>query len=194
MTDFFALLRQPRQPWLDPEELKEAFHARSLRAHPDARGEGITAGQAEAEFAQLNEAYRVLHDPRRRLQHLLTLEGHPPGSSMGVIPPEVASLFQSVATATQEADKMAARLTAATNPLSRSLLQVGVVQARKGIETALATLRKLSDEAEEELRAMSAGEASAEAERIERLQNLYVRFAFLTRWIAQLEEKRALLA
>ena len=35
MTDYFALLEQPRAPWLDPRGLKEAYHRQTLQTHPD---------------------------------------------------------------------------------------------------------------------------------------------------------------
>jgi len=33
--DYFALLGQPRQPWLDPSLLKASFLEQSARLHPD---------------------------------------------------------------------------------------------------------------------------------------------------------------
>ena len=39
MTDYFALFGQPRQPWLDPNVLKEKHHELTRRAHPDVRGQ-----------------------------------------------------------------------------------------------------------------------------------------------------------
>ena len=35
MADYFALLDEPRRPWLDPEELKAKFHALTATVHPD---------------------------------------------------------------------------------------------------------------------------------------------------------------
>ena len=35
MTDAFALLEFPRQPWLEPDALKTAFLERSTVTHPD---------------------------------------------------------------------------------------------------------------------------------------------------------------
>jgi len=49
MTDYFALLEQPRAPWLDPAELKEVFHRKTLEQHPDAGAAG-----PENDFAKLN--------------------------------------------------------------------------------------------------------------------------------------------
>ena len=60
MTDYFALFGEARRPWLEPAELKEKYFARSRTAAPSA---------------ELNEAFRVLSDPKLRLHHLLTLAG-----------------------------------------------------------------------------------------------------------------------
>jgi DnaJ-domain-containing protein 1 len=35
VTDYFALLDEPRQPWLDEEALKAKFFALSTSVHPD---------------------------------------------------------------------------------------------------------------------------------------------------------------
>src|SRR3712207_5027846 len=101
MTDYFALLAQPRSPWLDPEQLKEAFHAKTREAHPDAYG---AEASGDGAFAQVNAAYQVLRDPKRRLQHLLVLSGHAPGSRTSAIPRDLEELFPVVASLTRAAD------------------------------------------------------------------------------------------
>ena len=193
MTDFFALLDQPRRPWLDPEKLKEAFHAKTLRAHPDASARGAKAIEAEGTFAQINEAHQVLRDPKRRLQHLLSLEGRPPAAGGGTVPQEIADAFPAVAASTQAADVLLQKVAAATSPLSRSLVAVELSQARSGIDDALGTLLALRQEADAELRELSDAAADA-SDRFSSLENLYFRYAYLTRWIGQLEEKRTQLA
>jgi curved DNA-binding protein CbpA len=74
--DNFALLGQPRLPWLDPVALKAAFLEQSARLHPDrvqAAGAEEKAA-ATARFAELNAAYNCLREPKERLLHLLELE------------------------------------------------------------------------------------------------------------------------
>ena len=188
MTDYFALLDQPRRPWLDLEKLQQAFHEKSRVAHPDAGG-------TEAAFAQVNEAYQILQEPKRRLQHLLALEGHSPTAAGHKIADKVADLFQSVAGATQEAERVLQKFSHASNPLSRSLLQPDLKRAQSRVDEALAALRHLQTSAETELQALSKSETGTMGEdRIHELQRLYALFSYLTRWIGELEEKRVLLS
>ena len=97
MTDYFALLDQPRRPWLDPEELKEVFHQKTLATHPDAQ----TQPRGKETFTQLNEAYQVLREPKRRLHHLLDLEGISPAAKAFRFQRTLQSFFPVVAAVMQ---------------------------------------------------------------------------------------------
>src|SRR5882724_11955433 len=80
MTDYFALLNEPRRPWLDPESLKTKFFERSAAVHPD-RVHGASEAEkqlANQHYVELNAAYNCLREPKTRLQHLLELEGAKP--------------------------------------------------------------------------------------------------------------------
>lgn len=181
MTDYFALLAQPRSPWLDPEQLKEAFHAKTRHAHPDAQ----IAGSGD-EFTELNHAYQVLRDPKRRLQHLLALGGETPATRSATIPREIEQLFPEVARLTSEADAVLKKLSASTSGLSLSLLRSELLGTRAKVEQMLGRLRGLYDAAEHDLRSSAAGPNA--------LHDLYLRFSYLSRWIAELEEKLIRLA
>ncbi len=82
MTDYFALLEQPRRPWLEPTALQEKYHAQARAA----------AGTASAD---LNKAYQLLRDPKLRLQHLLALEGG--GAKENDVPNDLVEVFMDVA-------------------------------------------------------------------------------------------------
>ncbi len=56
MIDYFALLDQPHAPWLDPDELKNTYHQKTLQAHPDAQASSPGDDATDATFANLNEA------------------------------------------------------------------------------------------------------------------------------------------
>ena len=76
MADYFALLDEPRRPWLDPEILKDKFHALAATVHPDRvhRASEPEKQEANQRYAELNAAYRCLREPTKRLRHLLELE------------------------------------------------------------------------------------------------------------------------
>ena len=67
MTDAFALLDFPRQPWLEPDALKKAFLERSTVTHPDKFMDPTDKDSAQTRFAELNLAHDTLRDPKRRL-------------------------------------------------------------------------------------------------------------------------------
>ena len=193
MTDYFALLDQPRRPWLDPDKLKQAFHAKSLHAHPDAQRNAETSDQPQAEFAVLNEAYQVLSDPKRRLHHLLTLEGHAPSAANNSIPAEVEQLFPAVAALMQEANALVEKGKATNNPLTRSLIKPQILRVQKRIEEMLETLRQLHENDTAELRQFGASTGATE-DTWSDLQRLYFRFSYVTRWTAELQEQQVQLS
>ena len=184
MTDYFALLDQPRAPWLDPAELKETYHQKTLRSHPDT----TTASDAGESFAELNEAYQVLHDPKRRLHHLLELEGHAPSSNDHAVPEALHDLFPSIGTLIQRANLVLEKTKAASHALSRSLLKPQILEIQKETEELRKKIQDLSDASLARLRQISSDWERNRAEQIANLSNLYFAFAYLTRWSAQLDE------
>jgi curved DNA-binding protein CbpA len=174
MTDYFALLDQPRAPWLDPDALKVIFHRKTLEQHPDS------TGGEEGAFAELNEAYQVLQDPKRRLHHLLSLEHLAPLANQ-TVPEDLQELFLQIGRLTQRTTQLLDRLKAASTPLSKSLLKADVVNAQKEVGEVRDKVRELSGAAEERLR-------QTDAKNIMEISALYLRFAYLGRWSGQLDE------
>ncbi|MGZ5020136.1 MAG: hypothetical protein ACXWAV_06885 [Chthoniobacterales bacterium] len=168
MTDYFALLDQPEQPWLDPEKLKEVFHAKARDAHPDA---------------EVNEAYQVLRDPKRRLHHLLALRDALPPNKAATIPSEIEALFSEVAVVTRAAEIVGQKLQHATNKLARSLLQKEVGDAQRKLEETLTKVTEMRDKALVRLKTVEANDSAG-------LHALYLQFSYLNRWLEQLEEKQ----
>jgi curved DNA-binding protein CbpA len=182
MTDYFALLEQPRAPWLDPAALKEVFHRKTLGTHPDA------AAGNEAAFAELNEAFQVLQDPKRRLHHLLSLEGSAPSSTDQTVPQLLHDLFPAVGALTQRANVLLEKIRATSNALSRSLLKSQILEVQNEAKEVREKIQNLFDESLHRLRQINAAWAKNPAEQVEDLSNLYFAFAYLTRWSAQLDE------
>jgi curved DNA-binding protein CbpA len=184
MIDYFALLDQPRAPWLDPEKLKQVFHQKTLLAHPDA----APSGESENSFAQLNEAYQVLQDPKRRLHHLLDLEGHAPSSSDQAVPQELHDLFPAIGELAQGANVLLEKTRTASNALSRSLLKAQILAMQKETKELREKIQGVSDASLAQLRLVDSRWQNDPAKEIAALSNLYFTFAYLTRWSAQLDE------
>ena len=187
MTDYFALLDQPRVPWLDLNELKDTFHQKTLQAHPDAQTSRSREEAADTTFASLNEAYRVLQDPKRRLHYLLSLEGAAPSSHQAV-PQHLHDLFPVVGALTQRANLLLEKTRTASNKLSQSLLKPQILEVQDEAKAVQKKIRDLFDSSVAELRQLNTEWAKNPADQIERLSNLYVAFAYLTRWSAQVDE------
>ena len=188
MIDYFALLDQPHAPWLDPDKLKETYHQKALRAHPDAQTSRSGAGAPDATFMSLNEAYQVLQDPKRRLHHLLSLEGTAPSSTDQTVPQHLHDLFPAVGALTQRANLLLEQIRATSNALSRSLLKPQILEVQEEAKEVREKLQTLSDASLADLRQINPAWMKNPAEQIEGLSNLYFAFAYLTRWSTQLDE------
>jgi len=182
MTDYFALLEQPRAPWLDPAALKDAYHRKTLQAHPDA----VAAGQ-ENDFAELNAAYQTLQDPKRRLHHLLSLENQAPAANQ-TVPAELQRLFLDLGALKQRADSVLEKKRTASNALSASLVKPEMLAVRSDVAAWREKIRTLMDAANEALREINSRWSSNQDAEISALSNLYLTFAYLGRWSEQLDE------
>jgi curved DNA-binding protein CbpA len=188
MIDYFALLDQPRAPWLDLDTLKDSYHQKTLQAHPDVQTKRPGADTPHAAFTSLNEAYQVLQDPKRRLQHLLSLEEAAPSSTDQRIPKQLHDLFPEFGPLTQKANLLLDKIRATSNALSRSLLKPQILEVQTEAKKVREKIQDLSDASLAELRQINPLWAKNPGEQIERLSNLYFAFAYLTRWSTQLDE------
>jgi curved DNA-binding protein CbpA len=181
MIDYFALLQQPRRPWLDPEKLKEQYHQLTKANHPDR-----PSASPDSDFANVNEAYRVLSDPKLRLQHLLALENVPPNTA--TIPTALSDVFLETGTLIQELDRLLARSTS-TNALSKALIKPEITDKQELVAALLQKLQAMHAEAVNELKVMDKEWDSIGSVAMQ-LAEKSSRFAYLTRWITQLEERK----
>lgn len=188
MIDYFALLDQPRAPWLDSEKLKETYHQKTLQTHPDVHPRSPGAAASDTPFASLNEAYQVLQDPKQRLHHLLSLEGAAPSSADQAVPMQLQDLFPKMGELTQRANLLTEKIRSASNALSRSLLKPQVLEVQRGAKEVREIIQGLTDASLDQLREINVAWGTNPTEQIEPLSNLYFAFAYLTRWTKQLEE------
>jgi DnaJ-domain-containing protein 1 len=195
MTDNFALLNEPRRPWLEADLLKQKFLALSANLHPDKIHSANDAGKnaATKKFAELNAAYNCLLEPKSRLLHLLELELGAKPKDIQTIPPALADLFAEVSMTCRSADAFLAEKSKVTSPL----LQVQLFErAQDRVETLNGLQRKLNEPREkltDELKSLDARWISADAasrrEILPKLEKLYRLFGYFNRWNGQIQER-----
>lgn len=195
MTDNFALLKEPRRPWLDADLLKQKFLALSANAHPDKIHSASEADKSAAaqRFAELNAAYNCLLEPKLRLLHLLELERGVKPKDIQQIPTALADLFAEIAAACHKTDVFLSEKSKVTSPL----LQVRLFErAQEWVETLNSLQKKLGG-----LREKLTGELkSLDGQWIEnnletrgglmnKLEELYRLFGYFNRWSNQVQER-----
>ena len=169
MTDYFALLDEPRRRWIDAEPLKDKYFARNR------------AGAADAE---LNEAFRVLSDPKLRLQHLLALEGVAVSAGRPV-PPQVAELFWNCGALLREVDRWLSKSADAGSALGRALLSGERVALEKKLQEQD---RQINATFENELCQLRDFDAISPND-LDKLVEHYDSISYLTRLREQVTEK-----
>ena len=190
MIDYFALLDEPRRPWIEPNELKEKYHRLTLASHPDT---GTESTSTDA-FADLNKAYRTLSDPRQRLWYLLTLEGHTPTANAQSVPNDLADIFLDAGRLNQQIDSLTRKQTEATTGLAKSILTRELLEIQMQLKDQLEPLRPLYKEQLEQLQSLNDMWSSDRACARSHIAEIYGRITYLSRWIEQLEEKRVQLS
>ncbi len=205
MTDAFAILSEPRRPWLDADVLKARFLPLATAVHPDrvhAASEAEKAAAAER-YAALNSAFNILREPRERLLHLLELEAGAKPGDIQRIPPGTMDLFVEVGQTCRDADAFLAKKSTATSPMLKlRLMQEGLEWADtlQGLQNRVNARR---DELTAELRAMNAAWDAAppvgsldraSALPLERLEQIYRAVSYVARWTEQLSERVVQLA
>src|SRR5215468_3578287 len=81
--DYFEVFGLPRVLGIDIAPLEKTFHELSRKYHPDyfAAAPPAQKTQAVRMTALLNDAYRTLRHPIRRVEYLLSLDGLKPDGS-----------------------------------------------------------------------------------------------------------------
>lgn len=195
MEDYFALLNEPRRPWLDADALKQKFLTLSAGAHPDKIHSASDAARAAAarSFAELNAAYSCLAEPKTRLLHLLELELGAKPRDIQQIPTTLADLFAEVANDCRSADRFLAEKAQATSPL----LQVQLFErGQEWVEKLNALQRKLNDLREQLLAGLKSLDAqwadlaaASRADLLRQLEEHYRLFGYFNRWNNQIQER-----
>jgi len=205
VTDAFALLSEPRRPWLDPDELKSRVLPLLAATHPDRVHAGTEAARQEAtaRHAALNEAFNLLKEPRDRLLHLYTLEAGEAPKDIQRIPPGTMDLFVEVGQLCRDLDAFLKRKSEAASPMVRvSLMEEGFGWLDR-LQALQARVNARRDELVSELRSLNAVWDAAPpvdavdrraALPLERLEQIYRSMSYTARWTGQLQERLVALA
>src|SRR3984957_869784 len=195
MTDNFALLNEPRRPWLDADLLKQKFLTLSTNAHPDRIHSANESDKTAATkmFTELNAAFNCLAEPKRRLLHLLELELGAKPKDIQTIPSALADLFAEVSMVCRNTDGFLAEKSKVTSPL----LQVQLFErGQDWVEKLNVLQRKLNELREkltEELKSLDAQwisvDAASRKEILPKLEELYRLFGYFNRWNGQIQER-----
>jgi DnaJ-domain-containing protein 1 len=195
MTDNFALLNEPRRPWIDPDALKQKFLGLVSDAHPDRVHNASESEKAKVtkRYAQLNTAYNCLAESKLRLLHLLELELGAKPKDIQQIPAALADLFAEIAAVSHRADGFLAEKSRVTSPL----LQIQLFErGQNWIEKLNALQKKLNEMREKlmnELKSLDqkwiAGDAVSRREILPKLEELYRLFGYFNRWNGQIQER-----
>jgi curved DNA-binding protein CbpA len=192
MTDHFAVLRQARRPWLDPERLKQKYQQLALNEHPDRKGRR-TKEQSTSEpvtFTDVTEAYRVLSNPKLRVNHLLSITGEDIDFETSSVTAELADVFMGAATLVLEIDALLQKRQAATSALGKSLLKSEVAASRVQVKRSLEQLDQLYSDSIRDLQKADRAWKKNPSETAGELRKLAQRFGYLERWIGQLRERQ----
>jgi curved DNA-binding protein CbpA len=192
MTDYFALLGEPRRPWLDPGALKKKFMALSGEVHPDRTHGTADPKVGTAAFAELNAAYNCLRDPKERLRHLLELERGTKPTDLQQIPPDLAELFIHVAALCRKADQFLGEKAKASSPLLQAqLFERGQEWFSRFAET-LQTVNRHQDALMSRVRAVDeAWPGGARENLLQQLEDIWRLLGFYNRWANQIRERMA---
>ncbi len=199
MPDYFALLTEPRRPWLDENVLKSRFLQLSAGAHPDRSHDASEAEKqlASQRFAELNAAYNCLREPKSRLRHLSELESGSKLKEIQKIPPDAMAMFFEVGQLCREVDAFLTQNAAVTSPLVKVEVfergqewtdKLNEVQRKVNakLEVLSAELKQLNPAWEN---APPEGAARLNSLPMKQLESLGREFSYLARWSGQIQDR-----
>lgn len=205
MTDAFALLSEPRRPWLDADVLKARFLPLSAEVHPDRVHSASEAEKAAANsrYAELNAAYNTLREPRDRLLHLLELEAGGKPKDVQRIPPGTMDLFVEVGQTCRDTDEFLKQKSTSESPMVKLRLMQEGLDWLDRLQALQGRVNAKRDELVTELRQMNAvwepappvgAPERVAALPLERLEQVYRAMSYVARWTEQIQERIVQLA
>lgn len=207
MQDAYTLLGEVRRPWIDADALKAKFLRLSKEWHPDGLNLSDPAERIAANnrFADMNQAWRTLADPKERLLHLLELEAGEKPRDIQRIPPGTMDLFVEVGQTCKDCDTFLDNNPSVTSPMLQLQrmhlaatwidrlqdLQKRISALRTARLDALAKLNPLWESAPDPIADPAARRASLP---LDDLELIYRSLSYIDRWTQQIDERLVRLA
>ncbi len=194
--DYFALLDEPRKPWIDTGLLKDKFMEMSARYHPDKFPQATPEERERisARYAELNAAYQCLSHTRDRLLHLIELETGKPPSDVQRIPPGTSNLFMQIGQTCAQAAAFLEKQPQTDSPILKAKRFVEQMEWTDKLTDFQNQLQGISDKLEEELKRMNTDMENGAPLPLERLEEIYRSTSYINRWTDQIREKIVQLA
>jgi DnaJ-domain-containing protein 1 len=192
VIDYFALLGEPRQPWVDEEGLRSKFFALSASVHPD-RVHALSAAErdnAGERSTELNAAYACLREPKERLRHLIELHTGRKPAQVQQVPEALVDLFFEIGRVCRAADEFLKRKAAVTSPL----LLAGLFEEGQAVSDGLRELQQQLHARKEQLLADVKQLNTRWQQELGALEAIQQTLSYLHRWSAQLQERIVSLA
>ena len=189
MENHFARLGFEPRPWLDPELLKSRFIELSATMHPD-KAAAENKSTSERDFQDLNTAFNTLRNTRSRLLHLLAISGAPKAEHIQNVPPSALQYFSPVAEATNRADTLIKRKSAATSPMLKVQLMEEALPQIDAIQSLQHQLQQNITAIEETLKqTTNTWREPPTPALLTQLSESAAALGFFERWQAQLQER-----
>ena len=200
MPDYFALLKEPRKPWLEPEAVQSKFLALSGRVHPDRVHQAPAPEREDATqlFSELNAACQCLRHSKERVRHLLELERGARLELLERLPSSDADEYFELGQVCRDVDRFLIEKNASVSPLLQVRVFERAMEWRERLAIAQAALSAKIAVIESELQNLNpAWEAAppvgdtgrAVALPLSELERLYRRLSYAVRWSEQLRDR-----
>jgi len=192
-TDYFSLLGLPPRLALDSADLEQRFLQLSWKLHPD---NFVCASEFEQNIslersARLNDAYRTLRDPVRRVEYVLALAGmRKEGQTKQQAPPE---LLEEVFELNEALDELRAARRTGGDARASADLRARLEGAQKHFEEKLREVDEQLAAAAREWDALlvAQGDAAAQRRIMERMNEILNRRSYVRNLLANVQSELA---
>ena len=201
MTDYFSLLHQPRQPWLDEDQLAQAFRTQSNKFHPDRfhRSSDEEKLRAKEQASEINAAYACLRDMKSRLGHLIQLEKGCDPRDIQDIPHETTELFMQVGSLCRQVDQFLNGRAKPSSPLLQIAWFETAAEWRDKLSQQQCSLVNWREKLFEEIKCLNQAWLSLDIDDslqksnpnalMEKLEQIYRLLSYENRWSNQIQER-----